>query len=117
MSINRGEIVGRILIGLGVIISSTILIITVYLLYRYKKESFNINKYINYSNNHRTNKQEDKLININNEKRSISILKTPIFIEELMRKSLELAITAEKIADDKQKRISLKDNIHLYFEE
>jgi hypothetical protein len=40
---------------------------------------------------------------------------SPRIIGELMRKSLQLAKTAEKVADHHEKRFSLKDNIHYHF--
>jgi hypothetical protein len=82
MSINRSDIIRGILIGCGVFICSILLLITLYLLYRYRRESFYFN---------------DR-IEPENERRST-------LIEQLMRKSLELAKTAEQVADDKEKRI------------
>ena len=48
-----------------------------------------------------------------NQRRSTSTGPTSTIIEDLMRKSLHLAKTAEKVADEKEKRISLKDKIHI----
>jgi hypothetical protein len=63
-------------------------------LYCYRKESLNSNK----------NKINLSLTNQ-------TIETTSTIIEELMRKSLELAKTAEKVADNKEKQISLQEKI------
>jgi len=114
---NGIEIVREILIGSIVFVCSIVLIITFYLLYRYrqktnlhfdqefKKQNLNINQI------KRTKKEINDLLN--NEKQSSNIQTT--IIEELMRKSLQLAKTAEKVADHNEKRFSLKENIHLNF--
>lgn len=102
MFINRSEILRGILIGSSVFLCSSILIITLYLLYRYRKESLK-------KENLNSIEIEQRNVSLTNQIRSNSI-------EELMRKSLQLAKTAEQVADDKQKRISLKDKIQIDLE-
>ncbi|CAF1059179.1 unnamed protein product [Rotaria sp. Silwood1] len=122
MSINHhNELIRGILIGSTVSLSSTILILTVYLLYRYRKELFNKGNYFNTKkiniernqqsikndlNNHTINKQEreGEEQEFDNENKSFQIGTRPTFIEELMRKSLQLAITAEIIKDNQQQK-------------
>jgi len=104
MFINRSEILRGILIGSSVFLCSSILIITLYLLYRYRKESVDFHR------------NEQRNVSLTNQIRSNSIETTSTIIEELMRKSLQLAKTAEQVAEDKQKRISLKDKIQIDLE-
>ena len=40
---------------------------------------------------------------------------SPKLIEELMRKSFELAQTAEQVADRNEKTLIIQDNIHTHF--
>ncbi|CAF3361689.1 unnamed protein product [Rotaria socialis] len=122
MSINRADLVRGILIGSSIFLSSIILIITIYLLYRYRKESFNYwknfnNKKVNEELSTQIKRNDSEILDsfkdLNNDRKSMKISSTPTFIEELMRKSLDLAKTAEKIADEKEKRIGFKEKIHL----
>jgi hypoxanthine-guanine phosphoribosyltransferase len=102
MSFQRGEVFRGILIGSGVFICSLILLITIYLLYRYRRESFYFRQNLNDDQQFKINKRDEEIID-----------PTSTVIQDLMRKSLELAKTAEKVADDKEKRITLKDKINL----
>jgi sensor histidine kinase regulating citrate/malate metabolism len=114
---NDIEIVREILIGSIVFVCLILLIIIFYFLYRYqqktnlhfdqelKKQNLNIDQ------TKRTKEEINDLLN--NEKQSSNIQTT--IIEELMRKSLQLAKTAEKVADHNEKRFSLKENIHFNF--
>jgi hypothetical protein len=106
MFINRSEILRGILIGSSVFLCSSILIITLYLLYRYRKESLK-------KENLNSIEIEQRNVSLTNQIRSNSIETTSTIIEELMRKSLQLAKTAEKVADEKEKRISLKDKTQI----
>jgi cbb3-type cytochrome oxidase subunit 3 len=117
---NRVEIIGVISIILSIIICSIVLIIGIYLLYRYRKKTIFLNaKQINVdldeqfkkdnSNFDEIKKREEEEEEINN-----SLKNEPTIIGELMRKSLQLAKTAEQVADHNEKRFSLKDNIHLH---
>ncbi|CAF3378167.1 unnamed protein product [Rotaria socialis] len=115
-------IIRGILIGSSIFLSSIILIITIYLLYRYRKESFNYwknfnNKKVNEELSTQIKRNDSEILDsfkdLNNDRKSMKISSTPTFIEELMRKSLDLAKTAEKIADEKEKRIGFKEKIHL----
>lgn len=83
MFIKNLEIFQGILIGLSIFICSIILIIPIYFLYRYQKKI---------------------PINLNEEE----IIKSSRITEELMRKSLQFAKTAEQVADHNQKRFSIK---------
>ena len=123
-----------ILIGSGIFLCSSILIISIYLLYRYRKNSFYFRQKLNSkqakmnhneetkTNNFKfhklktTKEMNDPLVHLNHENRFNSIGTTPTIIEELMRKSLQLAKTAEKVADEKEKRISLKEKIQIGLE-
>jgi hypothetical protein len=111
---NRGEIVQGIIIGLCVFLSSSVLIITLYLLYlcRRKSISFDQNPIIN-NQNEELKKDKSNLIEI--EQRNVPLTNQirSNSIEELMRKSLQLAKTAEKVADEKEKRINLKDKTQI----
>ncbi len=79
-----------ILIGLSVILCSIVFVITLYYLYhRYRQK-------------HRLSLNE---INKSKEENN-----SPKILEELMRKSLELAKTAEKVADKNQKRFPIEDH-------
>ena len=80
-----------ILIGLSVILCSIILLITLYYLYNYYRKK-----------------------NIKNENKSSEENSSPKIIEELMRKSLEFAKTAEKVADKNHKRLTLEENLHFH---
>jgi hypothetical protein len=127
---NRVEIFRGILIGSSIFLCSILLIIAFYLLYRYRQKTIyfheNLNdKQINIdfdeqfkkdnSNFHQIKETEEEInYPLNNEKKVNNIERTsPTIIEELMRKSLQLAKTAEKVADHNEKRFTLKDNIHL----
>ncbi|CAF2059298.1 unnamed protein product [Rotaria magnacalcarata] len=122
MSINRADLVRGILVGSSIFLSSIILIITIYLLYRYRRESFTYwknfnNKKVNEELSTQIKRNDSEILDsfkdLNNDRKSMKIFSTPTFIQELMRKSLDLAKTAEKIADEKEKRISFKEKIHL----
>ncbi|CAF1292379.1 unnamed protein product [Rotaria magnacalcarata] len=122
MSINRADLVRGILVGSSIFLSSIILIITIYLLYRYRRESFTYwknfnNKKVNEELSTQIKRNDSEILDsfkdLNNDRKSMKISSTPTFIQELMRKSLDLAKTAEKIADEKEKRISFKEKIHL----
>ena len=115
MFTHRGEIIRGILIGSGIFVCSIILFITVYFLYRYRKESFYLNKKEIHWNKTKQFSIDQTEEQITNNQRSNSIGNTSTIIEELMRKSLQLAQTVEKVADDKEKRISLKDKMNLDF--
>lgn len=130
MPINHSEILRGILIGSGIFLCSIMFIITIYLLYRYRKDSFYFHQptnadykeefRINDFNIHRIKKPDDEiidpLISLNNDRILNNIAASPTIIEDLMRKSLELAKTAEKVADEKEKKISPKDRIQIDLE-
>jgi hypothetical protein len=92
-----------ILIGSSVILCSILLLITLYYLYHHYRQKKNLSL---------KNIEELKTTNVN------QLIKqenhSPKITEELMRKSLELAKTAEKVADKNQKRLTLEENIHFH---
>ena len=94
MFIKREKLLQGSIIGLCIILCFLILLITIYILYRYKKD-------------------KDRKLNIQNDITNNTTIETKEkILQELMRKSFELAKTAEKVADEKEKRISLRDNIY-----
>ena len=80
----------NLFISLIVILCSIIILIIIYFFYRYKQ------------------KQTKEIIL---EKENSNC---PKLIDQLMRKSLELAKTAEQVADQHEKKFILKDNIQLH---
>ncbi|CAF1123866.1 unnamed protein product [Adineta steineri] len=102
MLINNIKIIQGIIIGLCVFLCSIILIITLYLLYRYRKESNDFQE-----------KTNSNIIEIKPNNYSVTNETTSTIIEDFMRKSLELAQTLEKVADEKEKGISLKEKIEI----
>jgi len=115
---NRVEIIGSI------IFCSIVLIILIYLLYHYRKKTIffhqtNVDldeqfKKDNLNFVEIKKREEEKEINDSYQNEiNLNNIETTI-IGELMRKSLELAKTAEQVADHNEKRFSLKDNIHLH---
>jgi hypothetical protein len=120
MLIISDKLIRGILIGLTIYLCSLLLIVTLYLLYRYRKRLIYSNR--NNISEDLNNKQEfgfrfPSLIKEEEEKKmksSNNIGRTSTIIEELMRKSLELAQTAEKVADEKEKKTNLNENISLH---
>ncbi len=118
---NHIEMIGGILIGSIVILCSIILIIAIYFLYRYRQKNIflrqNFNEKVETNLNHQEKTERNDLIvdQMTKPAEEEEISDSPRIIGELMRKSLQLAKTAEKVADHHEKRFSVKDNIHFHF--
>jgi predicted PurR-regulated permease PerM len=132
MIIDQHQVVRGVLVILTLFLCSILLILAFYFFYRYRRKSVrhsptNINSIQKDLNDQQESIKDqssfpsklqeeqiiDSLINVNKIIRSNNIERTPRIIEELMRKSLELAKTAEKVADEKEKVLHLKDKLHI----
>ena len=102
---NRSEIIRTTFIGLSILLCSIVLIITLYYLYHSRRKNLSLieNPPTNISKENEELKKPESQENV-----------SPKLIEQLMRQSLELAKTAEKVADQNEKTLTLQDNIHFH---